>query len=84
MIQLFIPGLGLSPMQLAEEQLAKAIGLVVERRTLDREEAGAFGLSVDEALLPAIAEKASLDHLSATNPRPAAAADYLQLLRDAM
>lgn len=41
-------------------------------------------LSVDEALLPAIAEKASLDHLSATNPRPAAAADYLQLLRDAM
>ena len=41
-------------------------------------------LSVDEALLPAIADKASLDHLSATNPRPAAAADYLQLLRDAM
>ena len=28
-------------------------------------------LSVDAALLPAIAEKASLDHLSATNPRPA-------------
>ena len=41
-------------------------------------------LSVDKALLPAIAKKASLDHLSATNPRPAAAADYLQLLQDAM
>ena len=41
-------------------------------------------LSVDEALLPAIAQKAAKDHLSATNPRPAEAADYLQLLQDAM
>ena len=33
------------------------------------------------ALLPAIAEKAARDHLSATNPR---AADYLAILRGAM
>ena len=41
-------------------------------------------LAVDQMLLPAIAEKAAKDHLSATNPRPATAGDYLQLLRDAM
>lgn len=41
-------------------------------------------LGVDAALLPNIAEKAGLDHLSATNPRPAKAADYLQLLQQAM
>ncbi|WP_425418918.1 iron-containing alcohol dehydrogenase [Oricola indica] len=41
-------------------------------------------LGVDPALLPGIAEKAAGDHLSATNPRPAGAEDYLQLLRDAM
>ena len=41
-------------------------------------------LGVDAALLPSISEKAAEDHLSATNPRPAAAADYLQLLREAM
>lgn len=41
-------------------------------------------LGVDAAILPSIAEKAANDHLSATNPRPATAADYLQLLHDAM
>lgn len=41
-------------------------------------------LGVDPGLLPAIAEKAAKDHLSATNPRPASASDYLGLLRDAM
>ena len=41
-------------------------------------------LSVDAAHLPSIAEKAAKDHLSATNPRPAEAADYLRLLQDAM
>ena len=41
-------------------------------------------LNVQEELLPKIAEKAALDHLSATNPRPAEADDYLQLLKDAM
>lgn len=41
-------------------------------------------LGVEQALLPAIAEKAAKEHLSATNPRPAGAADYHQLLRDAM
>ena len=41
-------------------------------------------LGVDPTLLPNIAEKAALDHLSATNPRPAKAADYLQLLQQAM
>ena len=41
-------------------------------------------LGVDPNALPAIAKKASKDHLSATNPRPAAAADYLELLKAAM
>ena len=41
-------------------------------------------LDVDAALLPQIAEKAAADHLSATNPRPAGAEDYLRLLRAAM
>jgi 4-hydroxybutyrate dehydrogenase len=41
-------------------------------------------LGVQQAVLPSIAEKAARDHLSATNPRPADARDYLQLLSDAM
>lgn len=41
-------------------------------------------LGVDAAVLPQIAEKAAHDHLSATNPRPADAANYLQILRQAM
>eukprot|EP01047_Picozoa_sp_COSAG01_P021598 COSAG01_NODE_1257_length_11020_cov_5.619723_11_plen_643_part_00 len=35
MIQLKIPGFGLSPMQLAEEQIADECGLFVEKRVLD-------------------------------------------------
>lgn len=45
---------------------------------------GLAELGVDEAALPTIAEKAALDHLSASNPRPAQAADYLTLLKQAM
>lgn len=41
-------------------------------------------LGVDAAVLPEIAQKASKDHLSATNPRPATAEDYLNLLRAAL
>ena len=41
-------------------------------------------LGVDPVLLPGIAEKASRDHLSATNPRRASATDYLRLLQEAM
>ena len=41
-------------------------------------------LGVDPGLLPGIAEKASRDHLSATNPRRASATDYLRLLQEAM
>ena len=43
---------------------------------------GALGVEPD--VLPGIAEKAAKDHLSATNPRPAGAADYLTLLQEAM
>lgn len=39
---------------------------------------------IDPSLLPDIAEKASKDHLSSTNPRPATASDYLTLLQQAM
>ncbi len=42
----------------------------------------ALGVRADQ--LPAIAEKAAQDHLSATNPRPAVAADYLGILQDAL
>ena len=40
-------------------------------------------LGVDLDVLPDMAQKASQDHLSATNPRPANATDYLSLLNDA-
>lgn len=41
-------------------------------------------LGVQPDILPEIAEKASRDHLSATNPRPVGMEDYLNLLRCAM
>ena len=41
-------------------------------------------LGVQPDVLPEIAEKASRDHLSATNPRPAGAKDYLDLMSCAM
>lgn len=41
-------------------------------------------LGVRENDLPALSEKAATDHLSATNPRPAAQGDYLDLLRRAL
>ncbi len=40
-------------------------------------------MGVSEQVLPEMAQKASKDHLSATNPRPADAEDYLALLRAA-
>jgi 4-hydroxybutyrate dehydrogenase len=40
-------------------------------------------LGVDDASLEQIAKRAEADHLSATNPRPASAADYLGLLQSA-
>ena len=51
MIQLLIPGLGPSPMQLAEKLIANAYGVVVDTRTLTREEAEAHRLTVPDALL---------------------------------
>ncbi len=41
-------------------------------------------LGVERAMLPEIAEKAARDHLAATNPRPAVAGDYLNLLTEAL
>lgn len=41
-------------------------------------------LGVESGLLPKIADKAVKDHLTATNPRPATAEDYLRLLNEAM
>lgn len=41
-------------------------------------------LGVDRSLLQGIAEKASKDHLSATNPRPATAEDYFGILQAAI
>ena len=41
-----------------------------------------LGVSIDQ--IPELAEKASKDHLSATNPRPATASDYVELLQRAL
>lgn len=41
-------------------------------------------LGVGEDRLPEIAARASKDHLSLTNPRPASEADYLELLQQAL
>ncbi len=46
--------------------------------------AGLAEMGVRRADLPDIAEAAARDHLSATNPRPATAADYAAILGEAM
>jgi alcohol dehydrogenase class IV len=40
-------------------------------------------LGLDPALIPELAEEASHEHLSETNPRPATAADYRRILEAA-
>ena len=55
-------------------RLVAGVGLPANLSTLD----------VRESQLPGIAEKASKDHLSATNPRPASAEDYRNLLGRAL
>ena len=51
MIQLYIPGYGLSGMQLAEKRIAVAFGLPVERLTLDAAEAAKYGLTIEDKSL---------------------------------
>jgi alcohol dehydrogenase class IV len=46
--------------------------------------AGLRAMGVPEQVLPSMAEQATRDHCHATNPRPATAADYLGILREAM
>jgi alcohol dehydrogenase class IV len=46
--------------------------------------AGLAEMGVEEAWLPELAEQAVADHCNATNPRPAAAEDYLTLFGEAM
>jgi alcohol dehydrogenase class IV len=65
--------LGLTPGEdLADwiEQLTRRIGLPTRLSEL----------GLDPALIPDLAEEASHEHLSATNPRPATAADYRGIL----
>jgi hypothetical protein len=69
--------LGLDPaVELADwiEGLTERIGLPTRLRAL----------GLDPALIPALAEEASHEHLSATNPRPATAADYREILTAAL
>lgn len=69
--------MGLAP----KEDLADWVGALNDRLGLP---AGLRAMGVEEAALPDIAEAAAKDHLSETNPRPAVAADYLGVLRQAM
>ncbi len=46
--------------------------------------AGLAEMGLAERLIPALAEAATKDHCAATNPRPATAADYEALFREAM
>jgi 4-hydroxybutyrate dehydrogenase len=68
--------LGLAPSQdLADwiEHLTRRIGLPTRLSEL----------GLDPALIPELAEEASHEHLSETNPRPATAADYRRILEAA-
>jgi 4-hydroxybutyrate dehydrogenase len=75
------------------ERLNAAMGLRVDADLAAEIEAlnrrigippGLKTLGVDEGVFPAIVAKALADHSHATNPRPASAADYESLLREAM
>ena len=69
--------LGLAPTEdLADwvEHLTRRIGLPTRLRDL----------GLDPVLIPELAEEASHEHLSETNPRPATAADYRRILEEAM
>jgi len=55
------------------ERLTRRIGLPTRLRAL----------GLDVALIPALAEEASREHLGETNPRPAGAADYRAILEEA-
>lgn len=48
MVQLIIPGLGLSPMQFAEEQIAQSMELTVERKVLCEAENDKYDLKIKE------------------------------------
>jgi 4-hydroxybutyrate dehydrogenase len=75
------------------ERLNAAMGLRVDADLAAEIEAlnrrigippGLKTLGLDESVFPAIVAKALADHSHATNPRPASAADYESLLREAM
>jgi alcohol dehydrogenase class IV len=69
--------LGLSP----DADLADAVRRLNERIGLPP---NLRAMGVEDAVLPRIVEGAVADHSTATNPRPAAAADYEQLLAAAI
>jgi vacuolar protein 8 len=60
MIQLKIPGFGLSPMQLAEEQIADECGLFVEKRVLDKATGAKLTRTVRADIDPADLDPAAL------------------------
>jgi len=69
--------LGLDPTaDLADwiETLTERLGLPTRLRAL----------GLDTAMIPSLAEEASHEHLSASNPRPATAADYREILTAAL
>ena len=45
---------------------------------------GLAEMGIEATAIPALAAAAAKDHLSVTNPRPASAADYEEMLKDAM
>lgn len=75
------------------QRLAEVMGLTSGARVIDAIAdlnqrlgipAGLRDMGVEEAWLPDLSQQAEKDHTNATNPRPADAADYLALFREAM
>jgi 4-hydroxybutyrate dehydrogenase len=75
--QLLAEAMGLSP----GADVAGAIAALNARLGLP---ATIRALGVTEQVMPAMAEAATRDHCSPTNPRPASKDDYLAMLREAM
>lgn len=77
-------GLGV-PADASAQQVADTLAQAVQARNAELGlPKGLAAMGVREAEFPLIVERAMQDHCHATNPRPATAEDYLQLLHESM